>query len=809
VDRLRQDLRHAWRGLTRDKGFTAAAVLTLAVGMAATTIMFALIHGVLLRPLPVHDQNRLLVAWKMLPATGFAHFPFERREIDIIARESRTFERVAGVGYGGAGRSVLADNGEASHVRDALVTGEFFEVLRVRPMLGRALNPLDDVDGAENVLVITHALWQRRYGGAHDGLGRRVTVDERPFTIVGVMPPDLDYPRGVEAWRATASLQPGMPFYEAATRDFDLVGRLREDATKAHAESELQALIRRLEAEAPPAEPRGLQPVVRLYADVVVGDVRPALLVLFGAVGFVLLVASANVANLLLVRGAARAAEFAVRAALGADRGRLAGQLLAESALLAVASSAVAVAAAWWILPLVIAFVPGGLPRTDAIRIDAGVAAFTALVAFVTAALAGLAPAWWSTRVSVVSHLRGAGRGGNEPAHRFRRRTLIVVQAALAVTVVSGAGLLTRSLLALQSVEMGLEADRLVFVELAMPPSRSADRERHIPFLDAVLKRLEAAPAIEAATPINVPAFSGGWDVPQFAAEGQTAEQAATNPALSLESIYPNYFQTLGIPIVRGRAFTDADRSGSIEVAIVTDDVAERTWPGEDPIGKRIKMGGLDSSDNWRTIVGVVKPARYRDLTQARATLYLPAKQFLATAQILLVRTVASMELVTSLAREQVAAVDPAVPVVRVVAFATLLETPLAQPRFNAWLIGVFGLTALLLAAVGIYGVTAADARQRQGEMGVRIALGATPGHVWRLVLWGGLRLSVLGAVVGVALAAASTALLRGLLYGVQPLDPATFLAATGLLVAVSAFAAYLPARRAASVDPITLLRAE
>jgi putative ABC transport system permease protein len=411
-------------------------------------------------------------------------------------------------------------------------------------------------------------------------------------------------------------------------------------------------------------------------------------------------------------------------------------------------------------------------------------------------------------RVDLVSQLGTGGRGVIGSAGR---RALVAAQVALAVVIVAAAGLLTRSLLGLQSVDMGLSAHRLVFVDLAIPPATATDRSRHAQFLEQVIERLETVPLIAAATPVNVPPYSGrgGWDVPRFTAEGQSVEKSATNPSLNLESVHPNYFETLGITLVRGRMFTNADREGALDVAIVSEDVAARTWPGEDPLGKRLKMGGPASQDVWRTVVGVAAPTRYRELANARATLYLPAAQFLMTARMLVLRSAAAVDLVASLSRDQIRAVDPDVQVVRVAPFGEMLAGPLARPRFHAFLLTVFGVTALVLAAVGLYAVMAAFVRQRDREIGIRVALGATSAHVRHLVLGEALRLSGFGAIAGLAGAAAATRLVRGMLFEVDALDPSTLLGAALLLVATSVLASFLPMRRAARLDPATILRSE
>jgi predicted permease len=808
LENIQHDVRLAWRGLRRARAFSAAAILTLGLGIAGTTVMFALIQGVLLRPLPVREQDRLLVVWKELRSSGFTHYPFGDAEIEAVGETSQLLLKVAGVDANGVGREVISESGSSSYVNGALVTGGFFDVLGVEPLLGRALTRADDVEGAERVLAISHGLWQRRYGGSADVIGRRVRLGDRPFTIVGVMPPDVDYPAGVETWRTTHSVSAGGPFGDAARQEVDLIGRLRPGVTLEQASSELTALTLRFESELTPRQTRGLVPVVHSFRDAVVGNVRPAMTALFAAVALVLLIASANVANLLLMRGEARRAELAVRQAIGAGRGRIVRELLAESLLLTLAAAGAGLVVTWWTLQSLITLVPDGVPRVESIRIDAAVVLFTCGIALVTSMLAGLAPALSASRVDLASQLRQGGRG-LAGAARQGRRALVVAQVALAVTIVAAAGLLTRSLLHLQSVDTGLAADRLVFVELAMPQAKYADRAGHARFIEDVVSRLEAVPAIAAATPVNIAPFSGdgGWDVPIFTAEGQSVEQAAANPSLNLESVHPNYFATFGVPLVRGRAFAPADREGALDVAIVSEDVAARTWPGQDPIGRRVKMGTSESRDPWRTVVGVVAPTRYRELAKPRATIYLPAAQFLETAEMIVLRTTASLDLVASLSRDRVKAVDPDVQVMRVAAFRQMLAGPLARPRFNAFLLGIFGAVALLLTGIGLYAVMAAYVRQRDREIALRVVLGATPANVRRLVLGEALGLAGVGAVAGLAGAAAATRVVRGMLFEVDPLDPPVLLGAAVMLIAAAMVASYLPVRRATRLDAVAMLR--
>lgn len=809
IERLSHDFRSASRGLWRAKGFTGAAVVTLALGIAGTTVMFTLIQGVLLRPLPVREQERLIVAWKIVPTSGSASYPFGDREIEAVADASRLLESAAGVTRNGVGRAVVTDSGVASYANVGLVTGRFFEVLGVQPIAGRAFTRDDDKAGTENVIVISNGYWLRRYGGSPDVVGRDLVIEERPFRIVGVMPPDLDYPTGVEIWMTTTSVPTDGPFGDAARREVNLMGRLRPGITVEQARSEIIALHQRLDAQAPADGLAGLVPVVRSFADVVVGDVRVTLIALFAAVGLVLLIASANVANLLLMRGEGRRGELAVRAALGAGGSRILSQMLAESIVLASAAGVCGLAVAWWSVPAIVRLVPDGLPRVEAIRVDGVVVLCSIAVVFVTALASGLIPALSSLRLDLVSSLRSGGHGITGSSANRGRRTLVVVQVALAVTVLTAAALLIRSVLKLQAIDLGMAAERLVLLELYLPPAKFTERHRHARLLDDAIEQLEAVPVISRATPVNIPPFlDRGWDVPRISAEGQSEVEAAGNPSLNLESIHPGYFETLDVPILRGRAFTPADREGSRLVAVVSANVAAQLWPGQDPIGKRLKFGPVASTDEWRTVVGIAAPNRYRTVTEARPTLYLPAAQFQMTATLLVVRTTASLELLASLAADRMRAIDPDVRLMRATPFTELLDRPLARPRFNAVLLGIFAVAALMLSTVGLYAVMAAYVRQRDREIALRLALGATAGGVRRFVLGEAVRLASLGAVIGMAAAAAASRLMSGMLFEVDPLDPWATLGAALLLIGASALASYWPMRRATRIDAVAMLRA-
>ena len=811
IEPLVHDLRLAWRGLLRAKGFTAAAVLTLAVGMAGVTSMFALIQGVLLQPLPMPQPERLVAVWKELRATGTTHWPLSAAEFHIIRDEKRVFASVAAVGYNEPSQTEIVDGSSSEYIQTARVTGDFFEVLGAHPLLGRPLVPADDTPGSERVLVLTHGLWQRRYGGAADVIGRRLTLNDQRFVIVGVMPADVEYPRAVDAWmtvEARATLTRNATFQLATRDELDLIARLQPGVTVAQASSALDSLRPQLEATAPAgAVNTGTVSAVRPITDVIVGDVRAGMLALFAAVGLVLLIASANVANLLLVRGEIRRPELALRVALGATRRRLASQIVSESLVLSLLAGLVGLAAGWGCLRALVVFTPGGLPRVSSIRIDLGVVLFVMAVTVVTTVVAAFAPVLAAGHVSLVSRVQS---GDRVVARRTRRGrgALVAAQIALAVIVVAAAALVTRSLLRLQSAGTAVGADRLVFVSLILPQDRYAERTRHLRFLEDVVARLEATPEVSAATPINAVPFSGvGWDAPTLTAEGQDATEVSKNGSVNLEAIQPGYFDTFGVALVRGRPFVDRDSDDAPAVAIVSEDVAARLWPAQDPLGKRLKMGDLESPDVWRTVVGVAARTRYRDLRAAQPTLYVPSSQLIVTAQSLVVRSTAALPRVADVVREQVRAADPAIRVPRVAPFSELLRKPLARPRFYTILLGVFGTSALLLAAIGLYAVISASVRQRSAEIGVRLALGASPADVRGMIVREGMRVAALGAAVGLGVTLIVTQFLSSLLYEVHPLDPSALLIATLLLLAAATAACYLPARIAARMDPLLALR--
>jgi predicted permease len=798
----REELRVVVRALWRGRAFTVPAVLTLASGAAAAILVFALVWSALLRPLPVADQHRLIVAWRDLPASGYLHHPFGDRTIERAAAAHRLFSVVAGVDANGSARNLLID-GEVSYaVSGALVTGRFFEVLGTSPLLGRALGPADDVEGAEPALVIAETLWRSRFGGSPGVLGRRVTFSGRRFTIVGVIPAGLDYPAGVEAWRTTHTVPTNGPFGDAARREIDLVARLQSGVTLGEATAGIHTLLTHAEDEGP----RGSVASVRRFEDAVVGAARRPLLALLAAVALVLVIACANVANLQLMRVEARRGELALHVALGAGPWRIQRQVALEVLVICAVAVAVATPLAWWGLRVLVAVLPAGVPRLDAVRMDAVVGVVIVALPLLMTVVASLPAALSLRRGSIVGALGHAGRVA--PPSATGRRLLVVAQVALALAIVAASAVLVRALVHLRFLDTGLPGDRLLFAELSLSGA-AAERARHGAVLEAVTSRIASLPGVVAATPVNAwPYAEAGWDVPAFTAEGQDATAARANPSLNLEAIGPRHFLTLGVPIVQGRAFSGDDRAGSGHVAIVSVDVAARTWPGVNPIGRRLKMGIDEGGEPWRTIVGVAAPIRYRELATAKPTIYLPAAQFLDTAERVAVRTVVAPGSIAPLIRGHVEALDPGVKVLRVAPFASIVAERLAQPRFHATLSSTFATAAALLAAIGLYAVLAASVRQRTREIAIRVAVGATPWTLRRMVAAEAAWLVGVGAAIGIPCA---IGLLR-LLADPRQIGPLHQVGALGtaiaLLAAASGVAAYWPVRRALRVDPAVSLRA-
>ena len=591
VEATRQDAHYAARALRRSPGFSAVAVLTLAIGIGASVAMFSVLEGVVLRKLPVRNQSDLLVLWLGAPSGGVQHWPVDYADLVGYRDASHAFQSVAGVNFQGAAEVIMLDAGAPVTLKASWVTGNFFSVLGVNPVLGRVLRPSDDVPGAAPVTVISYGFWQRQFGGNPSVLGHRVDWNDKRYTVVGVLPRGFDYPAQADAWFAVL---PWFPETQSAGRDaaiqFDLVGRIRPGVDVEAARQDCQAFLRSTDATRP-ADERGARPVVEPLSTVILGSVRAILWTSAAAVALLLFIACINVTNLLLIKGSARTRELAVRAALGAGMKRLVRQMLIESGVLAVIGGIVGVVLATAAVRALVAFVPAELPRRENIQVDGLVLVFALGITVAAALFAGLLPAVLGGRGDLNASLRAgpSALAVSRPMWRVRHG-LVVGQIALALLVAVGAGLLTRSLAALESVDLGFDARRLLILDTAIPPHLIGNDAAQAALQRAMLARVEALPDVWSATTMPKPPFSGtmGWFGP-YVAEGQSSAAEKTNPVVNFEVVTPDYFRTLGIPVLTGRPFGDQDRSGALQVAIISRTLAQRSWPGQDPVGKRIQ----------------------------------------------------------------------------------------------------------------------------------------------------------------------------------------------------------------------------
>lgn len=800
MDPLLQHLRYALRSLSRSPGFVLTAILTLALGIGLATAVFTVADALLLRRLPVHDQDRLVVLWGEARDRAFS-YPLRLDDAREFARRARSLARLASFSYYGALSKPIRDGDEISRLSRALVSGEFFDVLGARPALGRALHATDDVSGAAPVAVLSYGAWQRRFGGDRAVLGRQLLTydDGVAYTIVGVMPQGLDYPRGTDFW------VPVVP--STIPKDMYVIGRLAPGATATNARDELTAFFGR--AGASPWE-RELRGVVHTLPRLVLGDTRPALTVFAAAAALLLLITCINVANLLLVRGLARVREIAVRSALGAGRGQIIRQLLTENALLAVAGGALGFAVAAGALQLFVAFAPAGVPRLDEIQLNATALAGAVGITGVAMLIFALAPAVITSRVELERVLRSDARQSAGRRSRLGTEALVAGQVALALLVLSAAGLIARSLIKLERAELSFESSRLLIGDLTLRYTQYDDPKKQLALLERLLAQLEAIPGVRAASPVVAVPFSGsgGWDG-KPAAEGQSTEEWAANPMLNMEVVTPAYFETFGIPVTRGRRFTDQDREGAPAVVMVSQSAARHYWPGDDPIGKRLRMG--PESERTFTVVGVVPDTRYRDLRDARPSIYFPLRQpfFRYVPMTLAIRTSGPPAELVPAIRRVIEEAAPGVALASAAPFEDFLDAPLAQPRLNALLLALFAGAAVTLAAIGLFGAMATMVRQRTREIGVRMALGASARELRRMVMRRGLTIAAMGLVAGLLGALLANRLLAAMLYDVTPTDPVTLTAVTGFLLGVAALASLIPAQATTRIDAMVASRTE
>jgi putative ABC transport system permease protein len=801
------DVRQALRGMRRGRALTLATVLILAMGIGSAAAMYAVVEQVLLRPLPVRDQSRLVVAWGAFQASSFGHVPLSYSNLNAIRRRSQVFQQVAGLDYNGTWSVVGRTGTEAIPLRLGVVAGDFFAMLGVPATLGRILEVGDDRIGAAPVAVISRGLWLRRFGGDSAILGKALPIWTKVYTIVGVTPGDLALPAGAEAWVTVSAIRPEL-VTEEDYGSFDVVGRLRPGYTVADAKVELDRLLLEINPNAWAADSR-LTAVVHSLSDVVVGRVRPALVVLLSAALLVFLVAALNLSGLLVVRTVERRQEFALRRALGASRFALIRQVTIEGAIVVGLGGLVGIGLAWGALHLIPVVAPDDLPRIGQLELRPGVILVSLGLAMLGVALAGLLPAH-SIRESHLGLPRGGGTGPSEKPSRAPARSIAVaMQVASAVVTVATALLLVKSLSRLRDLETGFDPAGLIILQVAFLSPRIDSDERAIAAMDEVLARTRSIPGIDGAAAVLQPPLSGtaGYDY-GFLIEGQTESQAAANPILNYEAVTADYFATFGLPILRGRALNDGDRARSLPVVVVSRGLAARMWPGQDPLGKRLRWPG-DTAEVWRTVVGIVNDTRYRELLQLRPTVYVPVHQQPSIPTYLILRSRLPLAALSRALRQEVRAVDPDLDVVNASPVTAVLARPLAQPRFNAGVLLAFAIVAVLLAVIGLYGLVSFTVAQRAREVGIRLAVGAQPRQIVAMFLKRGLAPVAAGCAVGIVAVSAGGRLVSSLLYDVTANDPVAITSAVLGFTLVAVVAALIPARRAAGSDPAAALRLE
>jgi putative ABC transport system permease protein len=800
---LARDLRHALRLLARHPGFTAVAVLTFAVGIGINTAVFSVFSGILLRPLPYPDADRITLIWLDNRREGIREDIGSYPNFRDWRAESTSYEHMAGFT---STAFTLSGPDEPERLEGAYVSAAFFDVMGIRPALGRTFTEANETVGEDRVAVLSHGLWQRRFGGGPDVLGRTIALGGDAYEIIGVMPPALAFPADAELW---VPLAPDDSLREARTAFWlPVIGRLKPGITPALAQTEMTAIAGRIEQEYEQMRGFGAN-VVPLHRQLV-GDIEWSLIVLLGAVGFVLLIACANLGNLLLGRTAARRRELAIRSALGAQRWRIVRQIVTETLVLATAGGLVGLLLAFWVTEFFIALGGDTIPRPEAIRIDARVLAFTLALTFVSAILAGLVPALHASRGATADALKEGGRDGSASASRRTRDGLVVAEVALAFVLLAGAGLLVQTLWSLHGFDRGYRTDGVVSMTLSVSETVAPTGEDLRGFHTRLLERVRSLPGVEEA------ALASGILQPLvarsgiFSIEGKPLPPPEARVEYPFEYVTPGFFELLDVRPAAGRTFTDQDHADAPRAVVINETLARVGWPGQDPIGRRMRSGDESSEAPWMTVVGVIPDIRRADVTRpVRPELYLSASQVTPRTLRLLVRTAGEPVAVVPSVRAAVRELNPQVPLFQVETLSSALSRTMAPERFRAVLLAGFAAIALLLAAIGIYGVTSHAVGQRTQEIGVRMALGAGAGDVIGLVLGQHLRPALIGTGLGVAGALVLGRYLQSLVFGVAVSDWLTFTLMGCVLLAVAVAAAAIPALRATRVDPLRALRAQ
>jgi putative ABC transport system permease protein len=804
---LLHDLRYAARLQRKNPAFTIIAVIALALGIGANTAIFSVVNTVLLRPLPYKDPERLVMVWEDATKHGYPRDTPAAANFVDWRDQSQVFEAMAAIAEISFN---LTGAGDPERFEGRRVSATLFPLLGVEPQIGRVFTAAEDQPGAERVVLLSYGLWQRRFGGDPNIVGKPLTLNGESYIVVGVMPASFQFPSSDdEAWVPIAFTQ-----QEASNRGrhyLEVLARLKPGVSLAQAQSEMSTIATRLQQQYP-EQNADLGAVVQPLHEHLVGDIKPALLILLGAVGLVLLIACANVANLLLARAAVRQKEIAVRVALGAKRRRLIRQFLTESILLSTLGGIVGLGIAYGGLFLLRAFIPENISQAREISIDFKVLAFTLIVSVLTGVIFGLAPAIQATRFNQMETLKEGGRDAATGGSGKRLRSLLVMsEVAISLVLLIGAGLLINSFLRLRNVDPGFRADNLLTMKIVLPEPKYAKFQRRAAFYTDLVQRVQSLAGVRsAAVTTNLPLYRQGNSI-SISIEGRPAPPPGQELIVVTRIISPAYFETMSIPLLKGRALTDQDTETSPNVVVISETMANRFWPGEDPIGKRIAAGRVRTPEDWIQVVGVVKDVRQFELTaDPKPQMYISYRQagFFAPRD-LVVKTDVDPASMAATVRKAVWDIDKDQPVSNIRTMEEILSESIARQRFSMLLLAIFAGVALVLAGVGIYGVMSYSVAQRTHEIGIRMALGAQTGAVLKLAVGYGMKLVIAGIVVGLIAAFALTRLMATLLFGVTATDPATFTLISLLLIAVAALASYIPARRATRVNPIIALRYE
>jgi putative ABC transport system permease protein len=812
METLFKDLRYGLRSLLKHPGFTAIAVITLALGISANTAMFSVINAVLLRPLPYQDPARLVTIWEESPERDMYEMPVSFANLRDWVDQNHSFEQISAYTFTNLN---LTGAGEPARLGTVRASANLFPLVGIAPQLGRTFLAEEDRDGANRVVILGHALWQSRFGSDSGIIGKSLTLNNQSYTVVGVMPSNSQFPVGFgylgkvlnDPIDLYVPLAAAGREQERGNYSFFAMGRLKPGVTIDQARADMSTIERRLELQYPDGN-TGIGIRLVPTQEQTVKEIRPALLVLLGAVGFLLLIACANIANLLLARAASRHKEIAVRTALGASRLRILRLLLTESLMLSLAGGGLGLLLAVWGTQALVALAPDNIPRLNEVGVDTRVLIFTLVVSLVTGITFGLIPGLYAAKPDLNEGLKEGSRGSmGSVAGKRTRNVLVAVEVALSLMLLIGAGLMLKSFLRLQQINPGFNPDNVLAVNLTLSSSKYPEDRQQAAFFQEALSRLQSLTGVQSAAATTTLPLTLSVSGSDLRVEGHPEPEAGKEMMVATSSISPGYFRTLAIPLKKGRDFSDRDKSGAPSTAIINDDLARVYFPDEDPIGKRITF---TDGESWISIVGVSGDVKQLGLdSTAKPQVYFPYLQVAAPSMTLAVRSTSNPTSLTAAVKNQIQIIDKDLPIDEAKTMHQLLSDSSSGRRFNMLLLTVFAVVSLILAMVGIYGVMSYTVTQRTHEIGVRVAIGAQSRDVFRMVIRQGMLLAMIGIAFGLAGAFALTRLMTTMLFGVAPNDPATFVGIALLLTGVALVACYIPGRRATKVNPLEALRYE